>query len=320
MPTSRNRLVCLDETPYYHCVSRCVRRAFLCGRDPATGFDFEHRRQWIVDRIVQLCAVFAVDLCAYAVMSNHYHIVLRIDTAEAMRWTEREVAQRWTRLFSTPELIHRYLGYSPLSAGESERVAKLLATWRQRLHDLSWFMRCLNEPIARLANREDHCTGRFWEGRFSSQALLDERALLACMAYVDLNPVRAGLAPTPEESDFTSVQERVRHPDRDVLCPFSGNSNEPCIPFALTDYLDLVDWAGRAIRCGKKGRISASQPPILQRLHMESAPVLIYLSRAERFPPVAVGPVSRLRDFAQTAGRRFIKGLGLGRDLCPETG
>ena len=207
MPQPRYRQVSVEDTPYYHCISRCVRRAYLCGADLVTGFDFEHRRQWIVDRIRLLCSVFAVDLCAYAIMSNHYHIVIRINADEVDQWTDEEVAKRWMQIFSGPLLMHRYLTNADLTTAELKCVADLFVTWRERLGDLSWFMRCINEPIARMANAEDHCTGRFWEGRFKSQALLDERALLACMAYVDLNPIRAAMAKTPEQSDYTSIQE-----------------------------------------------------------------------------------------------------------------
>ena len=203
MPRARYRQVSIDNTPYYHCISRCVRRAYLCGSDPVSGYDFEHRRQWIVDRIKLLCSVFAVDLCAYAIMSNHYHIVVRINAQQVSEWGDNEVAQRWMKIFRGPLLMHQYLGKADLTNVEFKRVERIIATWRARLYDLSWFMRCINEPIARLANREDHCSGRFWEGRFKSQALLDERALLACMAYVDLNPIRAAMAETPERSDYT---------------------------------------------------------------------------------------------------------------------
>jgi putative transposase len=320
MPTPRSRLVSLDDTPYYHCISRCVRRAYLCGRDPLTGFDFEHRRQWIVDRIKLLCSVFAVDLCAYAVMNNHYHLVVRIDAAETENWSDQEVAQRWTQLFHKPCVIHRYLSHFDLTVCEQDRVKQLISTWRGRLQDLSWLMRCLNEPIARLANHEDRCTGRFWEGRFKSQALLDERALLACMAYVDLNPIRAAMAKSPEESDFTSIQERIQMPGSTTLRPFSKLGEAVGLPFTLTDYLELVDWAGRLIIRGKKGHITANQPPILTRLNMNSAPVLAFLNNNEGHTPVALGSVRRLRCFAQSVGRRFVKGLMLGRQLCPESG
>ncbi|MCZ4339934.1 transposase, partial [Shewanella colwelliana] len=136
----------------------------------------------------------------------------------------------------------------------------------------SWFMRCLNEPIARQANMEDNCTGHFWEGRFKSQALLDEAALLACMAYVELNPVRAKMANTPEHSDYTSIQLRVnaalKGEQPKALLPFIGNerAKQPKgIAFSFKDYLELVDETGRVIREDKRGAISKSAENILQR-------------------------------------------------------
>ncbi len=84
---AKESLISLEATPYYHCVARCVRRAFLCGRDQQTGIDYEHRRGWIENRMLELAQVFALDVCAYAVMSNHYHIVLHINAKQAESWT-----------------------------------------------------------------------------------------------------------------------------------------------------------------------------------------------------------------------------------------
>ena len=321
MPQPRKRLVSLTNTPYYHCISRCVRRAFLCGVDPLSGFDFSHRRDWVVERMKSLCGVFAIDLCAYAVMSNHYHIVVRVDGDAAQSWSGREVVERWLQLFSGPELVQRYLEEDPLSAAEQDAVGSWIDTWRQRLHDLSWFMRCLNESIARMANREDRCTGRFWEGRFRSQALLDERALLACMAYVDLNPIRAGLAKTPEASDYTSIQQRINAPDATVLRGFSGNADDTQgIPCGFNDYLQLVDWAGRAVVADKKGFIPIDTPPILLRIGMEPGALLGYIRRKPQRWYSALGPVDRLRLLAHSIGLKFIKGISFGRRLCPTPG
>ena len=317
MPKPRYRQVSVENTPYYHCISRCVRRAFLCGKDAQTGYDFEHRRQWIIDRIKLLCSVFAVDLCAYAIMSNHYHVVLKINSEQVCEWSNEEVATRWMQIFTGPVLMHQYLCNADLTGTELKQVAKLLTTWRERLCDLSWFMRCINVPFARLANSEEHCTGRFWEGRFKSQALLDERALLACMAYVDLNPIRAAMAKTPEQSDYTSIQERINQPDSSCLSTLDQNVDN-AIPINLKDYLELVDWGGREIKRNKRGYIPAHKPPILTRLGMDAKPVLGYLSKDDLPGFGAIGPVSMLRAFANSVGRSFIKGHAFGSRLCPE--
>ncbi len=150
-------------------------------------------------RLRYLADIFSIDLCAYAIMSNHYHLVLRVDRQRIARWSQAEVVTRWTQLFSTPPLIQRWQE-GRASAAERMIAEQLVERWRLRLIDISWYMRCLNEHLARRANAEDECAGRFWEGRFKSQALLDEVGLLTAMAYVDLNPVRAGIAATPEES------------------------------------------------------------------------------------------------------------------------
>ena len=142
------------------------------------------------------------DVCAYAVMANHYHVVLYVDWQRSLDWDDVEVVDRWKELFRSVLLVDRYLADQCDTDAEKDKAQEVIAQWRERLSDISWYMRCLNEHIARQANKEDDDKGRFWEGRFKSQALLDEKVLLACMAYVDLNPIRAVLSETPEESDY----------------------------------------------------------------------------------------------------------------------
>ena len=303
MPRARKHLVCLSDTPYYHVHSRCVRRAFLCGIDGLSGKSYEHRRGWIEDRLRVLSSLFSIELCAYAVMSNHYHLVVRLNPGESDGWSDDDVLHRWTSLFRCPLLVQRHRAGESLSRAEQNTVHSIAAVYRDRLGSLSWFMKCLNEPIARQANAEDGCTGHFWEARFQSQPLRSDKSLLTAMAYVDLNPIRAGMAETPEQSEHTSIRARLqgdyrRHTrggsvrrllERGELHHFAAPirplrgfaaSIEPAagsreaaavLPIREQDYLKLVDLTGRLVVRGKRGRIDPSLTPILDRLGLSSA-------------------------------------------------
>jgi len=326
MTHARREQVSLLDTPYYHCISRCVRRAFLCGEDAHSGACFEHRRQWIVERLALLKQVFAIDIAAYAIMSNHYHLVLHVNGDQQQNWSDAEVIERWLKLFRGPPLIHRFLLEGELSAAEQEKVAEIVMDWRERLEDISWFMRCLNEYIARQANQEDGCTGRFWEGRFKCQPLLDEQALLICMAYVDLNPLRACIEETPEDSHFTSVQQRTRGltesanqsdplPELQRLSDRQADIDRHAVPFTLADYLELMDWTGRCQRDDKRGFIREHIPTILERLHIDPEQwKLTMLPAGLRFPS-AVGCVARLKQYAANMGVKWVKGMGAAQQL-----
>jgi len=255
-----------------------------------------------------LSEVFTIDICAYAVMSNHYHVVLHVDQDRCSALTNEEMAKRWLRIFSGPSWVRSWTDGGALSARERQLLNQWLDTLRSRLCNISWFMRCLNEPIARMANAEDGCTGRFWEGRFKSQALLDEKALLKCMAYVDLNPIRAGMARTPESSDFTAIQRRIDLPDDGRLMAL-GNAPYGIkhLPIRFSDYLELVDWTGRAVLTGKRGAIPANVPPILERLGIRPDSYLKSIAEKPRIFVSAIGPVDALRQFAKSVGLKFIR-------------
>ena len=323
MPKPRKSLVSIEVTPYYHCVSRCVRRAFLCGTDD-NGKNFEHRRQWIEDKLLFLGSVFAIDVCAFSVMSNHTHTVLHIDQNTAKKWSPDEVIERWHQLTNGNALTQRYiLDRKVMCEAELDVVYQSVDLWRQRLMDISWLMRFLNESIARKANKEDNCTGRFWEGRYKSQALLDEQALAACMAYVDLNPVRAKMADTPEASEHTSIKIRSEaaqaaskpnslNQQANSLLPFAGypRKNMPKgLPFKLLDYLELVDWTGRCIREDKRGSIDKHLPSSLERLKIEPKHWLYLTQHFESQFKTLVGTAFQIKDAASKFGYQRSPGI-----------
>ncbi|NQY89990.1 MAG: transposase [Colwellia sp.] len=316
MPKPRSQQISLLDTPFYHICSRTVRKAFLCGVDQETGVSFEHRRAWIEQRLFQLAQVFAIDICAHAVMHNHLHLVLHVDSELVKTWSTAQVLERWHQLFKGTLLTQRYQNKQPLDKFQLAMVESTADIYKQRLIDISWFMRSLNEPIARQANREDNCTGHFWEGRFKSQALLDEGALLSCMAYVDLNPVRATIAPTPEKSDFTSIQLRIKASIKgeqpNALLTFSGNEHQPKkkgICFSLKDYLTLVDETGRVIRDNKRGAIGMKTANILARLHISEESWLKLTTDFEGIFTGAAGTAEHLCEFSEHVGLQRTHGL-----------
>ena len=329
MAIPRHLLVDESNPGFYHVVSRCVRQAWLAGFDAGSGRDFEHRRDWIRDRILQLSGIFAIDTYAYAVMSNHYHVVVYTDPERVKAWSDEEVARRWLTLCPP-----RWIKGRPADELEAHPVfqkhlaallqePERLATYRARLGNLGWFMRFLNEHVARRANAEDGVTGRFWEARYRSQALLDEAAVLTCMAYVDLNPIRAGIAERPETSDHTSIQARIeRHqagaPGDDgnasarSLEPVAqslGCPQSPLTTIAETDYLQLVDWTGRALRTGTRGAIPPHLAPILDRLRIQPKAWPGSVAGFGKRFKLAAGHWDALKAHAQTLGRNWLQGV-----------
>jgi len=294
MPRPRSQLISIEDTPYYHLVSRCVRRTFLCGVDKDSGKSYEHRRQWIENRIRLVSSLFGIDMCSYAVMSNHLHIVCKLCPDEIVSLSDKQVVSRWTCLFKGSLFVQKWQQGIDLMDIEQALVDQDILEYRERLTSISWFMKCVNEPIARQANKEDDCTGHFWESRFKSQALLTEEAILSCMSYVDLNPIRAQMATTPEKSEHTSIKERLkpqfnleqavqeqiqrgalRHFNQKLkpLAKFEENishKEQKRVLFSLKDYLELVDFTGRCILPNKRGAIPLHTPPILKRLCLES--------------------------------------------------
>ncbi len=328
MTRSRSTLVSVADTPYYHVIGRCVRRAFLCGEDALTGKSFEHRRAWLLNRLRVLTDVFAVDLCAYAILSNHYHLVVKLCPEKTKAWSSLEVARRWTKIFTGPPAARRYTDGGILTEAERLALDSLIPMWTARLCDLSWFMRCLNETIARQANLEDGCKGHFWEARFRSQALLDEGALLTAMVYVDLNPVRAGMANSLETSDFTSIQQRLfdiaksrQSPPSDTkptLLPFVGAhaaASPDHLPFSMQDYVALVDTAGRVIRSDKRGALNNALPPLLDTLGIQPHEWLKNVTEMQRRFESFVGAPHRLQALVATRQWRWVRGLQAARRL-----
>ncbi|HVJ62922.1 MAG TPA: transposase [Tahibacter sp.] len=299
----------------YHVVSRCVRQAWLCGRDAQTGQDYSHRKRWIEERIHELADQFSIAIYAYVVMDNHIHLVVQTNPRQPATWSAESVVRRWAsvsrRRFQSESELDQWV---ELQRENSSRVDE----YRSRLGSLSWFMRLLNEPIARRANAEDHRKGRFWEGRFRCQALLDEAAILSAMAYVDLNPVRAGIVKAPEAARHVSIRRRCQNSKRqrkstNALQPIAGSGPDRLV--SEREYLKLVDATGRRLRKGKDGAIDRSLVPIVQRLGLSEAAWVAQVRGTESSYWRVIGCFEAFLDKTAEIGQRWLKGSGFARRL-----
>ncbi len=343
MTIARAHLVDPSVTRWYHCISRCVRRAFLLGEGQLD------RKEWIERRLRELAEIFSVAVGGFAILDNHLHLLVRLDPDVAAGWSDEEVVRRWGRLFPPRDKARRALPVSDAWVKERLKDVKWVAMARQRLQSLSWFMKCLKEPLSRIANREENTRGAFFEGRFQSVAILDEESLLATCAFIDLNPVAAGIAQVPEASPHTSIKERVEHVQEQGraedlkaaeagsvagsqaaegleeglwLCPIedrrkleldSCRGREGMIEgFSLGNYLLLVDYTGRLFREGKAA-ISAEVAGILERLGSNAEnwqARLLKLAGGRLLGRFFAASRERLREIAGRLGRHHLANLG----------
>lgn len=331
MTSARSETVNPREEGTYHCYSRCVRRAYLCGLCKLTGKNYDHRKAWMERRLRELVQVFAIRVFAYAIMDNHNHLALKNYPDIVRSWSDEEVTRRWWQL--CPKRREKDGTVAEPTAEELVVLAEEaggIENLRWRLCDISWFMRFLKQNIATRANKEDEVTGHFWEGRFKSTRLEDLGATLSCMVYIDLNPVRAGKAGKLEESEYTSVFcricEREIKGSKEVkggeqlidkvrgdewLCPiediFSGKHVKS--KFMLEEYLLVLERTGREVAKGKRGVIPRELEPILKRLSINPGN---WLRTASEFGVMfhrVAGSEERLREAAERAGRHWYRGI-----------
>ncbi len=319
MAIKRSEQIDSENGGYYHLMSRCVRRAFLCGTDPNSGKDYNHRRQWIENRILSLSQYFAVEVYAYAVLHNHYHLVVYVDPLAPQGWSDLEIAERWLKVFpgklEKPEFAAQR-GFR-LQAIVADKA--LLATYRERLGSLSWLMRRINEPLAKMANKEDICKGHFWESRFKSQALLDEGAALTCMAYVDLNPIRTQKVKTLAESEYTSIKKRLKEtstaPLAQTIQAIAGQVRNRTMTLKLKDYVDLVEWTANSIVSKDKTPLPYRLSGTLNHFNLRQESwlnqVQHYGSHYHRF----VGNCAALKQKSAELGQKWLKGVKPSQEL-----
>lgn len=346
MTESRKKLIHIDSTPYYHISNQCVRGAYLMtkiDKHSKTGKLDLHRAQWFLDRLIQLSAIFCIDICAYAILPNRYHLVLKVNIDTAEHLTFFQVMARWKQVFNLPPIANKYANQEVLSLAEQATLDELMIQWRERLTDLSWFMRCLNETISRKINQEENCKGAFWQGRFKSQALLDEPAILACIMYVDLAPIREQLTPSLENVYLTSLNLRMSSFEQaqkeakiydiegdylaiaqqpDVLLPFDHMTRagkQVHIPFHLPDYIELIQWTHKGIIDNKIPSNKYTSPKLLLQLAIKKRDWIDTCCQFNQHYSHVAGSWQKMCQFSRQFDGKWCKGKQNSQQLHPTT-
>jgi putative transposase len=326
MTIARRNLVDSETPGFYHCTNRCVRRTFLCGVDEETGTDYSHRKDWLEYRMIQLCSIFAIDIYAYAVMSNHYHIVLYVEPLAPLEWTDEMVAEKWLLAYPGRFINPKYAQQRELKKQAIMADKAKLKTYRKRLGSLSWFMGRLNEPLAKQSNQEDFCTGSFWEGRYSSQALLNEAAVFSCMAYVDLNPIRSDIAERLEDSEHTAIKQRIdslkavdsldveKALNQKITC-INDKVKSKQLPMTLKNYIELVEYTGQSIKYPNKASMPVSIQSTLSSLNLQQNHWLKQVEHFGKHYCHVVGPIELIREKAKQLKKKYLRGVSAAKLL-----
>jgi REP element-mobilizing transposase RayT len=321
-----------DEIAVVHVINRVVRRCFLMGDDPVTGKNFDHRKQWIEDELKKLAGAMGIDLLGFAILSNHFHLILRSRPDVVATWDDTEVARRW--LLLCPQRKNEDGSAAEPSECELNSIrhdTDRLAQIRLRLSDISWWMRLLCQTIAIRANREDEETGKFWQSRFRAVRLMDEESLLACAAYVDLNPIRAALAETLEESDHTSAQRRIEaqrasapgsneeagqtHLSNDIQTEGASCSRASSGPDLFLSPLEIDERSGELGPCGNRSGTRCSDKGFLPMSVADYLELLDWTAR-ETVPgkrgstPVDIPPILERLKLSPTVWCELVSNFG----------
>lgn len=338
MASARSEIYDPDSEGVYHCFSRCVRRAWLCGKDKQSGRNHEHRKAWLQELLELAATYFVIDMLSFSILSNHFHVILRNRPDRRDELSPEEIARRWLMVY--PKRRDDAGNAREPTTKEIEKITSDVArveTLRKRLGNISWLMAVVKQRMSRRSNIEEKTDGAFWEKRFEMRKLESENAVLACSVYVDLNPIRAGLARTPEDSAHSSVQLRAaamraraagktdglaladrwlapihdRELPSDLRRAEQGDraSDDPAFALPLPQYLEMVDRSGRLAKEGKAGVIPSEFAPILERMRINPRGWHELVSDFGRLFRRIAGDAHLVEQLARERGRLWFHGV-----------